>query len=208
MNFLVWSRAWPEVTPVKNKHTSLKTCQGVNVRSLTHYMENIAIRVILINVWLILILMTLFWAVFQNLGTSTSINCPNSLTSILIDMILLFIESAVSLIEMDDGQTVIMGFVHGLAPNPLHGFHIHEFGDLSDGCTSCGGHFNPYGVFFSIWVKEILLRFFAAYLLRFMRFFLLTFYYFKYFSSSPLDDMPWWLLKHVKYGLHKTYLST
>merc|ERR1712156_238714 len=54
-------------------------------------------------------------------------------------------ESAVSLIEMDDGQTVIMGFVHGLAPNPLHGFHIHEFGDLSDGCKSCGGHFNPYG---------------------------------------------------------------
>ena len=47
---------------------------------------------------------------------------------------------------MDDGQSVIMGFVNGLGPNPLHGFHIHEFGDLSDGCTSCGGHFNPYGV--------------------------------------------------------------
>merc|ERR1711963_459772 len=53
-------------------------------------------------------------------------------------------DSYVALLEMDDGQSVIMGFVNGLGPNPLHGFHIHEFGDLSDGCTSCGGHFNPY----------------------------------------------------------------
>merc|ERR1711997_1094404 len=51
----------------------------------------------------------------------------------------------VALLEMDDGTSLIEGFVHGLAPNPLHGFHVHEFGDLSDGCTSCGGHFNPYG---------------------------------------------------------------
>ena len=52
----------------------------------------------------------------------------------------------VALLEFDDGTSLIEGFVHGLGPNPLHGFHIHEFGDLSDGCASCGGHFNPYGV--------------------------------------------------------------
>jgi Cu-Zn family superoxide dismutase len=33
----------------------------------------------------------------------------------------------------------------GLKPNSLHGFHVHEAGDLSDKCTSMCAHFNPYG---------------------------------------------------------------
>ncbi|XP_055629808.1 uncharacterized protein LOC129770774 isoform X2 [Toxorhynchites rutilus septentrionalis] len=32
--------------------------------------------------------------------------------------------------------------VIGLTPGK-HGFHIHEKGDLSDGCASTGGHYNP-----------------------------------------------------------------
>jgi len=27
----------------------------------------------------------------------------------------------------------------------LHGFHVHEYGDLSDQCESMCAHFNPYG---------------------------------------------------------------
>ena len=37
-------------------------------------------------------------------------------------------------------------FLTGLKPNSLHGFHVHEAGDLSDKCTSMCAHFNPYGL--------------------------------------------------------------
>lgn len=33
----------------------------------------------------------------------------------------------------------------GLKPNAEQGFHIHEFGDLSDGCNSACAHYNPFG---------------------------------------------------------------
>ena len=41
--------------------------------------------------------------------------------------------------------TLIKGTIKGLTPGE-HGFHIHEYGDLSRGCESAGAHYNPDGV--------------------------------------------------------------
>jgi Cu-Zn family superoxide dismutase len=65
---------------------------------------------------------------------------------------------AVAVIEPTKGNTVtgviyfdqtpdglhIHGVVNNLAPNSVHGFHIHDYGDLtSPDAMAAGGHFNP-----------------------------------------------------------------
>ncbi|KAI8994844.1 superoxide dismutase 2 [Pilobolus umbonatus] len=44
-----------------------------------------------------------------------------------------------------DGPTTIYAVVTGLTPGN-HGFHIHEFGDLTNGCISLGPHYNPHNM--------------------------------------------------------------
>ena len=41
-------------------------------------------------------------------------------------------------------QTLAICNLHGLTPG-LHGFHVHECGDLSRGCASTCSHYNPNG---------------------------------------------------------------
>merc|ERR1711991_448224 len=43
-----------------------------------------------------------------------------------------------------DAPVVVSGEIHGLTAGQ-HGFHIHQFGDTSNGCVSSGGHWNPHG---------------------------------------------------------------
>ncbi len=47
--------------------------------------------------------------------------------------------------ELENNRIRIDVDVSGLKQNSLHGFHVHEAGDLSDKCTSMCAHFNPYG---------------------------------------------------------------
>ena len=44
--------------------------------------------------------------------------------------------------EETDGGVRVDYLIRGLYDGP-HGFHIHEYGDLTDGCTSACAHFNP-----------------------------------------------------------------
>uniref|UniRef100_A0A7N0TT01 Superoxide dismutase [Cu-Zn] n=1 Tax=Kalanchoe fedtschenkoi TaxID=63787 RepID=A0A7N0TT01_KALFE len=55
------------------------------------------------------------------------------------------VEGVVTLTQEDDGPTTVNVRITGLTPGP-HGFHLHEFGDTTNGCISTGPHFNPKGL--------------------------------------------------------------
>lgn len=52
------------------------------------------------------------------------------------------VEGVVTLVQEDAGPTKVHVQIKGLTPGK-HGFHLHEFGDTTNGCMSTGPHFNP-----------------------------------------------------------------
>ena len=48
----------------------------------------------------------------------------------------------------EEAPTIIKGEIKGLTSNSKHAITVNVFGDLSDGCISCGGIFNPFGTLF------------------------------------------------------------
>ena len=47
--------------------------------------------------------------------------------------------------DLESNCVIIDINLQGLYKNALHGFHVHEAGDLTDHCESMCAHFNPYG---------------------------------------------------------------
>ena len=54
------------------------------------------------------------------------------------------VEGTLTLTSNADGSTSVKGAFTGLEAG-LHGLHVHEFGDTTNGCMSTGPHFNPFG---------------------------------------------------------------
>lgn len=52
------------------------------------------------------------------------------------------IKGYIEFIEKDNLIYIIINII-GLQPG-YHGFHIHQYGDLREGCSSLCSHFNPY----------------------------------------------------------------
>jgi Cu-Zn family superoxide dismutase len=46
--------------------------------------------------------------------------------------------------DLKNEKVIIKINIKGLNKNSLHGFHVHESGDLTEQCTSMCAHFNPY----------------------------------------------------------------
>jgi len=55
------------------------------------------------------------------------------------------VKGTILLMQAPGTPTLIKGTITGLEPGE-HGFHIHEFGDMSKGCETMGAHYNPDGI--------------------------------------------------------------
>ncbi|ODV70045.1 hypothetical protein HYPBUDRAFT_178431 [Hyphopichia burtonii NRRL Y-1933] len=56
------------------------------------------------------------------------------------------VSGVVNFEQVSEGEpTTITWDIQGNDANALRGFHVHQFGDNTNGCTSAGPHFNPFG---------------------------------------------------------------
>ncbi|KAJ1355314.1 hypothetical protein KIN20_012657 [Parelaphostrongylus tenuis] len=52
-------------------------------------------------------------------------------------------QSEIGMVDFVQKGDSIGGVVKGLTPG-FHGFHVHENGNLGNGCADAGGHYNPF----------------------------------------------------------------
>ncbi|XP_060797266.1 copper chaperone for superoxide dismutase-like [Neoarius graeffei] len=54
------------------------------------------------------------------------------------------VQGVVRFLQLSEDRCLIDGTIDGLEPG-AHGLHVHELGDLTRDCMSCGEHYNPFG---------------------------------------------------------------
>ena len=54
------------------------------------------------------------------------------------------VEGVVKFVQAAGGKTRVKAEITGLSEG-LHGFHVHQYGNLIEGCKTAGPHFNPHG---------------------------------------------------------------
>lgn len=55
------------------------------------------------------------------------------------------VSGVVTLEQTSEAEATTISYeIKGNTPNAERGFHIHEFGDVTNGCVSAGPHFNPF----------------------------------------------------------------
>uniref|UniRef100_A0A4X2KZ63 Superoxide dismutase copper/zinc binding domain-containing protein n=1 Tax=Vombatus ursinus TaxID=29139 RepID=A0A4X2KZ63_VOMUR len=55
------------------------------------------------------------------------------------------VQGVVRFLQACPQRCLIEGTIDGLEPGP-HGLHVHQYGDLTQNCASCGDYFNPEGM--------------------------------------------------------------
>mgnify|MGYP006299699935 CR=1 FL=1 len=54
------------------------------------------------------------------------------------------VNGCVKFVQPQGGKVRVVAEISGLTEGD-HGFHVHEFGNLLEGCKTAGAHFNPHG---------------------------------------------------------------
>ncbi len=54
------------------------------------------------------------------------------------------VQGVVKFVQPEGGKTRVVAEITGLTAGD-HGFHVHQYGNLINGCVSAGPHFNPHG---------------------------------------------------------------
>ncbi|XP_005988928.1 copper chaperone for superoxide dismutase [Latimeria chalumnae] len=81
-------------------------------------------------------------AVLKGMGSTNQVNLGAAVAMMSGASL---VQGVVRFLQLSEDRCVIEGVIDSLNPG-LHGLHVHEFGDITDSCFSCGDHFNPSGV--------------------------------------------------------------